>query len=121
MSKYELEGRLTSFGIRLINTLKLLPRNIYNRDLLSQVIRSGTSIGANYVEANGAESRRDFLHKVRIAYKESRETKFWLAILSNTDDQAKNLLAELFKESDEYIRIFSSIIKTTSKNLKTKN
>ena len=87
-------------------------------NLISQVIRSGTSIGANYVEANGAESKKDFRHKVRIAYKEARETRYWLRIFSAIDLKAKTHLEPLLKESDEYVRIFAKIITTVSKNLK---
>ena len=69
MNKYELEERTLRFSIKLIETLKKLPKNLFNHKLISQCISSGTSIGANYYEENGAESRKDFKHKIRIYFK----------------------------------------------------
>lgn len=68
MNKYDLEKRTLEFSIKLIKVLKGLPKNVFNYRLMSQVIDSGTSIGANYREANGAESKKDFIHKIKIVF-----------------------------------------------------
>lgn len=73
--KYDLEERTAKFGENVIEFVKTLNRNEVNRPLISQVIRSSTSIGANYMEADGAESGKDFKHKIAICKKESKETR----------------------------------------------
>ena len=108
MNKAELEERTLVFSVGLIKALKTLPKNIFNHRLSGQVTDSGTSIGVNYREANGAESRRDFKHKVYIAFKEARETKYWLTVLRETNPQIETL-DELWQEADELSRIFGSI------------
>ena len=118
MSQYELENRTLRFSINLISTLKLIPPDIFNMKLIDQLVRSGTSIGANYVEANGAESKRDFRHKVHIAYKEARETRYWLKVFSATYPKVKIKLEPLLKESDEYVKMFAKIISTVSRSIK---
>jgi four helix bundle protein len=85
--------------------------------LSKQLLRSATSIGANVEEATAAQSRKDFLSKMSIASKEARETKYWLRLLSESEITAINISNEL-KEVDELIRILTSIVKTTSQNLK---
>lgn len=87
MNKHELEERTLKFSIELIKTLKTLPKNIYNYKIIGQLIDSGTSIGANYREANGTESRKDFKHKINISFKEARETNYWLSILQSTNQE----------------------------------
>lgn len=75
-SKYDLEMRTALFGEQLILFLKTLKETTLNKLILLQVIRSGTSIGANYCEADGAESKKDFQHKIGICKKEAKETKY---------------------------------------------
>ena len=72
---YDLEERTALFGESVIDFVKTLPQDRVNNELISQIIRSSTSIGANYMEADGAESRKDFRHKIAICKKESKETK----------------------------------------------
>ncbi len=114
MNKYDLEKRTLDFSIKLIKVLKVLPKNIFNYRLIIQVIDSGTSIGANYREANGAESKKDFIHKIRLSFKESRETKYWLSILRAVNSDNKNLFL-LWQETDEFIKIFGKIISSCHK------
>ena len=116
--KYPLEETTLAFSIELISKLKSLPRDMFNIKLIDQLIRSGTSIGANYVEANGAESKKDFIHKLRIAYKEARETRYWLTVLSAINAKAKIELENLLRESDEYVKMFSKIISSAAKSSK---
>jgi four helix bundle protein len=73
--KYDLEERTARFGEAIIEFAKSLPRNLINNELIPQFVSSGTSVGANYMEADGAESKKDFRHKISICKKESKETK----------------------------------------------
>jgi four helix bundle protein len=87
---FALEERTARFGEMIIDFVKTLPRNIINDELIRQLVRSGTSIGANYMEADGAESKKDFRHKIAICRKESKETKHWLRmILKANPDKAE--------------------------------
>jgi four helix bundle protein len=73
--KYDLEERTAQFGEAIIELAKMVPKDPINSPLISQIIRAATSIGANYMEADGAESKRDFQHKISICKKESKETR----------------------------------------------
>lgn len=79
------------------------------RPMLIQIIRSGTSIGANYVEATGASSKKDFDHKIFICKKEAQETKYWLFIIASTFEEQNNVVKNLQKECQELVLIFSKI------------
>ena len=116
MNKYDLENRTLAFVIKLLKILTNLRKTPYNYKLICQCISSGTSIGANYMEANGAESRKDFIHKISLSLKETKETKFWLDCLKITNPESKNELIELWKEADEFTLIFGKI--TSTCNLK---
>lgn len=116
MNKYDLEKRTLEFSIKLIETLKKLPKNLYNYKSIGQRVGSGTSIGANYREANGAESRKDFKHKIRISYKESRETRYWLEVLMGTNKDQDYGLDLLWNEVNQFVKIFASIVKTAKQN-----
>jgi four helix bundle protein len=109
-NKYDLEGRTAMFGEKVIEFVKLLPRNEINRPLISQVIRSSTSIGANYLEADGAESKKDFQHKIALCKKESKETRHWLRMLAKANPDFKQEMRILWQEAKELSLIFSSII-----------
>ncbi len=85
--------------------------------LSKQLLRSGTSIGANVEEAMAAESRRDFLHKLNIASKEARETNYWLRLLRDSDLAQGVEIAPILSESLEIVKMLTAIVKTTSKNL----
>ena len=84
--KYDLEERTAKFGERIIDLCKRIPKNTVNNPIISQLVRAGTSIGANYSEANGASSRKDFANKIFICKKEAIETKYWLRMLAKTDE-----------------------------------
>lgn len=109
-SKYDLEERTALFGENLIVFLKSLKETTLNRPILLQLIRSGTSIGANYYEADGAESKKDFQHKIGICKKEAKETKYWLRMLSLLHTEKKDELRVLWKEAQELTLIFSKIL-----------
>ena len=107
---YDLENRTKKFSINIIILLSKIKKNEINRNIISQLIRSATSVGANYCEANNAISKKDFRNKIYICRKEAQETKYWielLAIIGNNDD--KDGLRSLWRESHELLLIFSKI------------
>lgn len=109
--KYDLEERTAKFGEAIIEFAKSLPQNIINNELIPQLVDSGTSIGANYMEADGAESKKDFRHKISICKKESKETKHWLRMIAKANPSRKRESRKLWQEAQELTLIFSSIIK----------
>jgi four helix bundle protein len=111
--KYDLEERTARFSERLISLLMTIKESTLTKPVLLQLIRSGTSIGANYCEADGALSKKDFRHKIGICKKESKETKYWLRTLSLLQLEKKEELRELWKEVQELTLIFSKIIQTS--------
>lgn len=113
-SKYDLEERTAEFGERIIVFCKKINKNSITFSLIDQLIRSGTSIGANYSEANGASSRKDFKNKIFICKKEAMETKYWLRMLAKAEDNLKEECRELWKEAHELTLIFSKIARSSS-------
>jgi len=109
--KYDLEERTAIFGENIIDFARSLEKNIINIPLIKQVIRSGTSIGANYCEADGAESKKDFKHKIRLCKKESKETKHWLRMLAKANENKIEECRKFWQEAQELTLIFSSIAK----------
>jgi len=83
--KFDIRDRAKKFAIRIINLIKKFPKDVAGHALGRQLIRSGTSIGANLEEADAASSRKDFFHKVSISYKEARESRYWLEIMLETE------------------------------------
>ena len=113
--KYDLEERTAQFGESIIDFVKTLPRNPINNELISQIVRSGTSIGANYMEADAAESKRDFRHKIAICKKESKETKHWLRMIAKANPKKRDECKKLWAEAQELTLIFSSIVSSKNK------
>src|SRR3990170_3901360 len=107
--KYDLEERTAKFGEDVISFAKEIPKNPITLPLISQFIRSGTSIGANYCEADDAESKKDFKHKIGICKKESRETKHWLKMIMVACPELKDKARKLWQEAKELNLIFNSI------------
>jgi four helix bundle protein len=105
----ELLFRTFKFSEQIVSLARLLPKNETNSPLIRQIIRSGTSVGANYREACEAESGRDFAHKIRISKKESRETRYWLRLLLVSNPTFEDRIVPLGKESSELLKIFASI------------
>lgn len=110
-NKYDLEERTALFGEAVIKFVRLLPENSVNKPLISQIIRSSTSIGANYMEADGTESKKDFQHKIAICRKEAKETMHWLRMLITANSDKENICNNLKQEALELTLIFSSIIR----------
>ena len=113
-SVYDLEGRTAKFGEDVIGFVKTLPQNIVTKPLVSQVTRSSTSIGANYCEADNAESKKDFKHKISLCKKESRETMHWLRMIAKALPNHKAGIKTLWQEAKELNLIFSKIIHSTA-------
>lgn len=108
--KYDLEQRTAIFAENLILFLKTIKETTLNKPIIIQLIRSGTSVGANYCEADGAESKKDFQHKMGICKKEAKETKYWIHMLSLLHPEKKDELRTLWRETQELTLIFSKII-----------
>lgn len=111
--RFDLEDRTAKFSEETINFLKRLPQNTITQPLISQLIRSATSVGANYCEANEANSKKDFVNKIAIAKKEIKETRYWLRLVAYTLPDTKEEMSKLFQESRELNFIFSAIIKNS--------
>ena len=113
----ELESRLIDFAANIISISECLKSNYAGIHLSKQIVRSGTSPALNYGEARGAESRKDFLHKIRIVLKELRETHISLKIIKKANLIAKDasLLDSITNECDELISIFVASTKTIGK------
>lgn len=107
-----------AFAIRIVNCYKHLVDAKREFVMSKQMLRSGTSIGANITEANGAISDADFSHKISIAYKECLETKYWLHLLKDTDFLDPGAFTSMHADADEIARILFSILKTTRINKK---
>jgi four helix bundle protein len=113
--KYDLEERTARLGEKVIEFAADLPNTTINRPLIIQFVRSGTSIGANYMEADGAESRKDFQHKIGICKKEAKETMHWLRMIAKANPNKQTECRRLWKEAHELVLIFSSIINKSKK------
>jgi four helix bundle protein len=110
-NKFDLESRTLNFANQTLGFLNEIPNNITNIEIKKQLIRSSTSIGANYIEANEAISKKDFIYRLKISRKEAKETIYWLNILKERNKIYANILDELAHKAKEFIYIFTAIIK----------
>ncbi|MFH1427270.1 MAG: four helix bundle protein [Patescibacteria group bacterium] len=113
--KYDLEERTAKFGEDVIKFVKKVPKNTVTIPILNQLVKSGTSIGANYCEADDAESGKDFRHKIGICKKEARETKHWLRMVAIATPEFANEARVLWQEAKELNLIFNSIVNKLKK------
>ncbi len=111
--KYDLEKRTAKFGVEVIRFAKKISVDVITRDLVSQLVKSATSVGANYCEANNAESKKDFQHKISICRKEAHETCHWLRMIIVAVPEFKVQARQLWDEAKELTLIFSSIVYST--------
>jgi four helix bundle protein len=107
-----LEDRLIEFAVRIIKLSSYLPKTTAGKHIAGQILRSGTSPAPNYGEARGAESRADFVHKLRIVLKELNETSLWLRVIHRSQMLKSDLLGDIIRENVELCRIFTSSLKT---------
>jgi len=118
MKQFNLEDRLVDFAVQIINIIEALPKNPVCKHLgTNQLLRSGTSPALNYGEAQAAESRADFIHKVKIVLKELRESFICLKILNRKQYLSQDILNPILKENNELISIFVKSYKTAKENL----
>jgi len=108
---YDLNERTALFGETFIRLANHLSRTPVSTSLISQLVRSSTSVGANYMEAGAAQSGRDFDHKIGICKKEARETMHWLRMLAAVDESAQADCRGLWREAHELTMIFPAILK----------
>lgn len=114
--KYDLEERAARFGEEVIVFVKSLRKDSMNNPLINQIVRSSTSIGANYMEASQASSKKDFRNKIYICRKEANETKHWLRMLAKANPEKADDCRKLWQEAQELTLIFAKI--TSSLNEK---
>lgn len=111
MKNYDLKERTKKFGIEIIIFSQEVPKNVTTLPLINQLVRSATSIGANYFEADNAESKNDFKHKISISQKESDETTYWLEMMETACPKFKEKIIKLHQEAKELNLIFNAIKK----------
>ena len=111
-----LKDKSYKFAVRIVKVYKYLSKDKREFVLSKQLLRSGTSIGANVAEANGSISEADFSAKISIAYKECLETKYWLSLLRDTDYIETKIYENIFTDADELAKILFSILKATRIN-----
>ncbi len=114
---FDLEERLIDFAVRVIRVAESLPKSRVGNHIAGQLTRSGTSPAPNYGEAQSAESRSDFIHKMKISLKELRETRIWLLMIIRANlIKPESKIEPLLDENDQLISIFVTSIKTTEQN-----
>ena len=114
--EYNLESRLIDFAVNVIDMSESLPKTRAGNHIAGQLLRCGTSPAPNYGEAESAESRSDFIHKMKVCLKELRETKIWLIILLRSKLQKpEQQITSLLNENEQLILIFFSSVKTAQK------
>ena len=113
----DIEDRLIDFGVRIIKLCEQLPPSYAGQHLANQLLRSGTAPAAHYAEARGAESGKDFVHKLKIGLKELNESHVWLRMIGRSDLLQQERLQEITKECWELSRIINASITTAKKRL----
>jgi four helix bundle protein len=108
----QLEKRLISFAASIVSLSSKLPRSVQGRHICGQILRSGTAAAANYGEARGAESRADFVHKLKIVFKELNETTIWLEVIAESSLLSPENIVAIIGENRELCRIIAASIKT---------
>ncbi len=109
--KYDLEERTEKFAKAVIALCQKLPKNTVGIELISQVVRSAGSVGANYIEANESLSKKDFANRIKISRKEAKESRYWLRLISSTNQELEKEISPLTQESTELMNIFGAILK----------
>lgn len=112
--KYDLEDRTLKFAKSCIDLCKLLIKDTINIELVSQLVRASSSVGANYREANDSVTKKDFFYRVGICRRESKESKYWLELLSHSNRKFSIQMEPLIDEALQLARIFASITKSNS-------
>ncbi|MCK4731818.1 MAG: four helix bundle protein [Methanophagales archaeon] len=111
--QYDLEERTLKFTKEVIKFVKSLPRTIANIEIIKQLIRASGSVGANYIEANEALSKKDFVMRVKICRKEAKESRYWLKLIEVNSEDAEKRRQLLVQEATELMKIFGAILEKT--------
>jgi four helix bundle protein len=109
--QYDLEDRMLRFAKGVRSFVQALNRNVPNIEDSRQLVRSSGSVGANYIEANEALSKKDFVMRIKICRKEAKESRYWLRLIDTHNDNQKNMEKELEKEATELMNIFGAILR----------
>jgi four helix bundle protein len=112
-----LEDRTAKFAEKVIDVVNKIPQDAVNKKLISQIVASSSSIGANYLEATEGESRKDFIHKIGICRKETKETLHWIRLLNYNNKKLTEEFKLLWDENRQLLLIFSKIIQTCKTNV----
>jgi four helix bundle protein len=112
----DIADRLLDFAVRIIRLVNALPKTVVGKHVAGQLTRSGTGAGSNYEEASGAESRADFIHKLGVSWKETREAGYWLRLIHRSEMLRPRLLEGLLREANELSAILSRSLTTAKKN-----
>ena len=108
--QYDLEERTLRFAKEVVEFVKILPRTVTNMEIMKQIIRSSGSVGANYIEANEALSKKDFAMRVKICRKEAKESRYWLNLLEVGGEDIEKKRQSLLNEATELMKIFGAIV-----------
>jgi len=111
--KYDLEERTAKFGEDILEFAEKIPKNVVTIPLISQLVRAGTSVGSNYCEADCAESKKDFEHKIGICKKEAKESRHWLRMIAKAVPELKDKAKKFWREANELHLIFITIVKNS--------
>ncbi len=111
---YDLEDRTLKFAKDVIKFVKDLPKTIAIIEIIKQLVRSAGSVGANYIEANEALSKKDFIMRVKICRKEAKESRYWLRLTEVNSEDCENQRQLLIKEGTELMKIFGAILEKTN-------
>lgn len=114
-SKRDIHERIYKFVLTVLRIIKLVPKTPENLVLIRQIVRSAASIGANATEADGSETRKEFIHRFTISKKEAKETYYWLSLISDHNLNIKNDFLPVLDENKQIILIISKIIINTKK------
>ncbi|HPF98826.1 MAG TPA: four helix bundle protein [Kiritimatiellia bacterium] len=107
--KYDLADRTAMFGESVIRLAKQIPVNAVTKPLVSQLVRAGTSVGANYCEADDADTKKDFVYKIGVCKREAKETKYWLQMVVRAAPEVKPDARRVWREARELHLIFAAI------------
>ena len=108
--RYDLEERTLRFAQEVIEFVNTLPKTVPNIEIMKQLVRSSGSVGANYIEANEALSKKDFVMRVKICRKEAKESTYWLRLIEVKEENTEKRRQPLISEATELMKIFGSIV-----------
>ena len=114
--KADIVDKSYKFALKIIKLVNLLPKSTSGAVISNQIMKAGTSIGANVEEAQGASSKKDFTNKMTISKKEARETRYWLRLIKDSGILEVVIVENLIKECDEILKILTAIVKTSKEN-----